>query len=160
MGAILQTIQFKNQQTYYNTKMALLIFQTELEVEINWPQIVFESLKSNMEKWCGPEPLNKLEIMQVLNIILHQWFPLKGKNLEGSAKSQVDSKKEPEVEELPPFVPFAHHASMDQPIFPMLQQAIKVPIVTRNLKNSFCSTNVLPKVRKPITKEGAKKKMW
>jgi hypothetical protein len=71
---------------------------------------------------------------------MFQWFPLEGKNPEGWAKSQVNSKEEPEVEELPPLVPFAHHASMFQPIFPMLLQAIKVPIVIQNLKNNI-STN-------------------
>jgi len=41
MGVVLHAIQFKNRQTYYSTRMALLIFQVELEAEINWAHLIF-----------------------------------------------------------------------------------------------------------------------
>jgi hypothetical protein len=59
VGIILQMVQLKNYQTYYNKMIALLIVATEKGEDIKWANVFFQGLKLNMGheaiyNVCGP----------------------------------------------------------------------------------------------------------
>lgn len=84
VGVIMQTIQLKNHQTYYSKTMALLIAQVEVGQYVNWFGVVYQCLKSNMERWLldGKSPTT-LKIVQVVDFLLKPWFPQEGHNQLG-----------------------------------------------------------------------------